>query len=208
MINLKHVGRMANNQRRIVVAFRVVPGEPENCIVITTENLNADEHDTLIKMVESNAGQDANDLSQVMARTTLPDGRNMLAHFHRTGKMTKVPTDTVEMMPNRNTSIMLNELNEMIAQQQGVTVADLATPPGTGEAAAKNVAESTATPADSTTPVAPATAQNEPLSDDALAAKYRSDADRLYKEAKRLREEAEQLSPTKKSTKKKAEESA
>jgi len=199
MTNLKHVGRMANNQRRIVVAFRVVPGEPENCIVITTENLNADEHDTLIKMVESNAGQDANDLSQVMTRTTLPDGRNMLAHFHRTGKMIKVPTNTVEMMPNRNTSIMLNELNEMIAQQQGVTVADLATPPNTSAPAAEAVAESTNTPI---------TAQDEPLSDDALAAKYRSDADRLYKEAKRLREEAEQLSPTKKSTKKKAEESA
>ena len=190
---------MANNQRRIVVAFRVVPGEPENCIVITTENLNADEHDTLIKMVESNAGQDANDLSQVMTRTTLPDGRNMLAHFHRTGKMIKVPTDTVEMMPNRNTSIMLNELNEMIAQQQGVTVADLATPPNTSAPAVEAVAESTSTPI---------AAQDEPLSDDALAAKYRSDADRLYKEAKRLREEAEQLSPTKKSTKKKAEESA
>lgn len=204
MINLKHVGRMANNQRRIVVAFRVVPGEPENCIVITTENLNADEHDTLIKMVESNAGQDANDLSQVMSRTTLPDGRNMLAHFHRTGKMVKVPTNTVEMMPNRNTSIMLNELNEMIAQQQGVTVADLATAPNTGESAAETVAETTAAPANT----APIAAQNEPLSDDALAAKYRSDADRLYKEAKRLREEAEQLSPTKKSTKKKAEESA
>jgi len=206
MNNLKHVGRMANNKRRIVVAFRVVPGEPENCIVITTENLNADEHDTLIKMVESNAGQDANDLSQVMSRTTLPDGRNMLAHFHRTGKMVKVPTNTVEMMPNRNTSIMLNELNEMIAQQQGVTVADLATPPNTGAPAAEAVAETTATPSDPA-PAAPVTAQNEPLSDDALAAKYRSDADRLYKEAKRLREEAEQLSPTKKSTKKKAEES-
>jgi hypothetical protein len=205
MTNLKHVGRMANNQRRIVVAFRAVPGEPENCIVITTENLNADEHDTLIKMVESNAGQDANDLSQVMSRTTLPDGRNMLAHFHRTGKMVKVPSNTVEMMPNRNTSIMLNELNEMIAQQQGVTVEDLATPPNTGAPAAEAVAETTAT---DTAPAAPVSAQNEPLSDDALASQLRSQADTMFKEAKRLREEAEQLSPTKKSTKKKAEESA
>jgi len=196
---------MANNQRRIVVAFRAVPGEPENCIVITTENLNADEHDTLIKMVESNAGQDANDLSQVMSRTTLPDGRNMLAHFHRTGKMVKVPSNTVEMMPNRNTSIMLNELNEMIAQQQGVTVEDLATPPNTGAPAAEAVAETTAT---DTAPAAPVSAQNEPLSDDALASQLRSQADTMFKEAKRLREEAEQLSPTKKSTKKKAEESA
>ena len=39
------------------------------------------------------------------------------------------------------------------------------------------------------------------LSDEEIAAKYRSDADRLYKEAKALREQAEELSPTKKKTK-------
>lgn len=197
MADIKHVGRMLNNKRRIVVAFRTVPNEPENCVVITTENLSADEHDTLIKMVESTAGQEANDLSQVMARTVLPDGRNMLTHFHRTGKMVKVPTNEVEIMPNRNTSILLSELNEEIAKLKGVTVADLATPPGT------NNAESNAATQEAT-----ALVTDEPLSDEALAAKYRSDADRLYKEAKRLREEAEALSPTKKSTKKKAEESA
>ena len=48
------------------------------------------------------------------------------------------------------------------------------------------------------------TDDNNVLSDDALAAKYRSDADRLFKEAKRLREQAEERSPTKK--KKKTEE--
>lgn len=197
MADIKHVGRMLNNKRRVVVAFRTVPNEPENCVVITTENLSADEHDTLIKMVESTAGQEANDLSQVMARTVLPDGRNMLTHFHRTGKMVKVPTNEVEIMPNRNTSILLSELNEEIAKLKGVTVADLATPPGTNNAAS-NAATQEAT----------ALVTDEPLSDEALAAKYRSDADRLYKEAKRLREEAEALSPTKKSTKKKAEESA
>ena len=37
------------------------------------------------------------------------------------------------------------------------------------------------------------------LSDEDLAASYRSQADRMYKEAKRLREQAEDLVPTKKS---------
>jgi hypothetical protein len=192
MVSLKHVGRMAANKRRIVVAFRVVPGEPENCIVITTENLSADEHDTLIKAVESTAGQEANDFSQVMARTLLPDGRNMLAHFHKTGKMVKVPTNQVEMMPNRNTTIMLDQLNQLIAEQMGVTVEDLASPQ-TNKKESEPVIESTQT-----------TAMPEVLTDEALAAKYRSDADRLFKEAKRLREEAEKLAPTKKN---KAEES-
>lgn len=190
MANLKHVGRMTVNKRRVVVAFRAVPGEPENCVVITTENLSADEHDTLIKAVESTAGQEANDFSQVMARTLLPDGRNMLAHFHKSGKMVKVPTNQVEMVPNRNTTIMLDQLNQLIAEQMGVTVEDLAGTTNNSESAPV-VTESVAT-------------EHEVLTDEALAAKYRSDADRLFKEAKRLREEAEKLVPTKKS---KAEES-
>ena len=40
------------------------------------------------------------------------------------------------------------------------------------------------------------------LSDDDLARSYRSQADAMYKEAKRLREEAEKLAPTKKASKK------
>ena len=48
---------MAHNQRRIVVAYKVVPGEPENCIVVTTENLEAADHDNLMKLVESPSGQ-------------------------------------------------------------------------------------------------------------------------------------------------------
>lgn len=184
---LKHVGRMANNQRKIVVAYRVVPGEPENCIVVTTENLMADEHDSLMKMVESDAGQSTNELSEVMARTQLPDGRNMLAAFHTTGKMTKAPTSNVEMLPDRNNTIILSELNEIIAQQAGVTVADLA-------------GVTTSETSDNTT-------SNDVMSDEDLAASYRSQADSLFKEAKALREQAEELVPTKKKTKK-TEESA
>jgi len=191
---LKHVGRMANNKRKIVVAYRVVPGEPDNCIVVTTENLMAEEHDSLMKMVESDAGQSTNELSEVMARTRLPDGRNMLAAFHTTGKMTKVATNLVEMTPDRNNTIMLHELNEIIAQQKGVTVSDLAGTP-------------TANTASAPEPTAQATVASDVMSDEDLAASYRSQADALFKEAKALREQAESLVPTKKKTKK-TEESA
>ena len=42
------------------------------------------------------------------------------------------------------------------------------------------------------------------ISDEDLAANYRSQADRLFKEAKRLREQAEELVPTKKKKKEEA----
>jgi len=187
MNNLKHVGRITSTKRKVIVAYRVVPNEPDNCIVVTTENLMADEHDSLMKLVESDAGQSENDLADAMARTRLPDGRIMLSAFHSTGKMVKVSTNQVEMVPNNFTTILLKDLNEIIAKQAGVSVADLAVSNGTKTTTAK-VENTVVSVAD------------EPLSDEAIAAKYRSDADRLYKEAKQLREAAEKLAPTKKKT--------
>lgn len=199
---LKHVGRLKKTKRKVVVAYRVVPHESENCIVVTTENLMAEEHDALMKAVESDAGQSAYEFAEAMARFQLPDGRNMLAGFHTTGKMIKVRTSEVEMTPDTKTVIGLDELNNIIAQQKGVAVEDLALKdtnpqPKPVEKTSEEVVQ------ELVQDVIPAT--DGVLTDEELAAKYRSDADRLYKEAKRLRDQAEELSPTKRATRKKEE---
>ena len=200
----KHVGRSINNKRKVVVAYRVVPGDPEYCLVVQTENLSADEHDSLIKAVESASGQEAYEFAEAMARTYLPDGRNMLAAFHTTGKIRKVRTDEIEMVPNQNTSIVLKELNETIAQQKGVTVADLAL-----QGPAGTVQPSGAEPAvDPVETYAETPKSDGVLTDDELAAQYRSQADALFKEAKALREQAEELVPTKRKSTKKTTETA
>jgi hypothetical protein len=196
---LKHVGRIANNKRKVIVAYKVLPGEPDHCVVVTTENLEAGDHDTLMQTVESSTAQEADDFATVMMRTQLSDGSNMLARFHTTGKMVKVKTADVEMTPNRNTSIRLNELNEVIAQQRGVTVADLAVKGPDG----KTKQPASADPEITTSEMA----ADGVITDEALAKKFRSDADRLSKEAAELRRQAEELVPTKKkaSTKKTAQ---
>ena len=196
---LKHVGRMANNKRRIIVAYKVLPGDPDNCVVVTTENLEAGDHDALIQLVESPAGQEADDLATVMMRTQLSDGSNMLARFHTTGKMIKVPTKTIEMIPNQNTTIMLNDLNEAIAAQKGVTVADLAVKGPNGQTVnpSNNPAMTASEMAAAAPSVAPV-ADDGVITDEVLAKKFRSDADRLSKEAAELRRQAEELVPTKK----------
>ena len=51
MAEIKHVGRLTTNNRKLVVAYRVIPGDPENCLVIHTESLDAADHDTLINTV-------------------------------------------------------------------------------------------------------------------------------------------------------------
>lgn len=203
---LKHVGRVKNNQRKIVVAYRTIPGDAESCIVVTTENLQADEHDTLMKLIESNAGQTAYEFSEAMARTSLPDGRNMLAAFHVTGKMVKMATNLVEMTPDIKTTILLSDLNQAIAQQKGVSIDELALK-GSG-AKTESVSENEKSVVEVTelatiqTLVAPS---DGVLTDEQIAAKYRSDADRLYKEAKQLREQADKLSPVKKTSAKSKE---
>jgi hypothetical protein len=196
---LKHIGRMVNNKRKVVVAYRVLPGDPENCLVIATENLDADQHDSLMKTLESSMGQDAYEFAEAMARATLPDGRNMLAGLHRYGKLSKVTTDLVEMTPDSRSVINLAELNQVIATQKGVTVADLALQ------SASKPGDATPAPAKLETVAAPL-ANEGILTDEQLAAQYRSQADSLYKEAKRLREQAEDLVPTKKKTKESASE--
>jgi len=202
---LKHVGRMAKNQRGVVVAYRVVPGEPDQSVIVDTSSLMAEEHDTLIKTVEGSAGQEADEFATVMARTQLPDGSNMLARFHATGKMMKVASADVEMTPNNNTSISLAELNQVIAEQKGVTVADLALADEAGNR--PEVVTETTDPSLSAEQVAAGVSNDGVLSDADLAAQYRSQADALFKEAKALREQAEELVPTKKKTAKKTVES-
>lgn len=203
MAFLKHIGRMSTNNRKVVVAYRVLPNDPDNCLIVTTENLNSDEHDSLMKLVESPSGQQSYELAEAMARTRLADGSIMLASFHKTGKLVRVPTNLVKMTPTGTDSIMLDELNRQMAEQRGVTVADLAVREdgGTEEKATTQQSTTETNVVEEVTEVA----QESVLTDEQLAAQYRSQADALYKEAKRLREQAEELVPTKKKTAKATE---
>ena len=188
---------MIGNQRKVIIAYRVLPGDPDHCLVVQTENLDAEMHDSIIKLVESNAGQTAYEFAEAMTRSRMADGRIMLAALHTTGKLTKMPTNSIEMVPNQQTSILLSELNKSIAESRGVTVNDLALNDGEGNT--KPQEELTQTPVVEET--------SQALDDEAIAKNLRSQADAMFKEAQRLRKEADELSPSKKKTSKKTTES-
>lgn len=194
---IKHVGRLVKNRRKVIVAYRVVPGEPENCLIVATENLMSEEHDSIMKLVESDAGQSSYELAEAMSRARLPNGRNMLASFHATGKLLKVATTDVEMTPDIKSSVNLAELNKIIAEQKGVSVGDLALQGEGGP-----IKQEEPAPAINAYLDEPVVLTEEVITDEALAAKYRSDADRLSKEAAALRRQAEELAPTKKKSSK------
>lgn len=190
MAELKHVGRLVGNGKKCVVAYRTLPGDAYNCLVVLTENLPDYYHDALINLVESNAGQTAYEFAECMARSNFPDGSIMLAALHTQNRLLKVSTDQVEMLPTTTAVIKLSELNQLIAEQRGTTVDELSLK---SEIKQDQYQKETELVKD-----------DESISDmtpDQLAKKYRSDADRLSKEAAQLRRLAEELVPTTKKSK-------
>ena len=111
MVDLKHVARFIDSGRKCLVAYRTLPGDAYSCLVIPTENLPEAQHDALINIVESSAAQSANEFAEVLARQQFPDGSIMLAALHTQGKLIKVPTDAVEMIPNFSAKVRLDKLN-------------------------------------------------------------------------------------------------
>lgn len=209
MQSLKHVGRIRATGRRCMVVFRTLPGDAFSCLVIQTESLTPDYHDQLVSLVESSAAQLANEFSEVLARALFSDGSTMLPALHVKGLLAKFPTDAIEMIPNNQSTILLSELNQVIAQQAGVSVQDLAIKSNSAQnveiqelAKVQDISPQTG----NTDPLmdqgrttsATVNETNAPLSDIDLAKKFRSDADRLSKEAAELRRQAEALAPIKK----------
>lgn len=195
---LKHVGRVKATGKKCIVAYRTLPGDAYNCLIVPTEGLPDSYHDAIINLVESASGQESYEFAEAMSRTGFPDGSIMLAALHTKGKLIKAPTDQIEMLPVPGVTILLSELNQIIAEQRGVAVDDLALKTDTKEdpkpdpVVQSNVAKTTSASVNE-----PETVQEvvENLTPDAQAKKYRSEADRLAKEAARFRRLADDIAP-------------
>ena len=138
MAEIKHVGQMKGNGNKVAVVYRTVPGDSKSAVVIQTSKIAPEDHDALMKVIESNQGQSAFELHEVLGRNMTPDGQSMLLKFHQGGFMQKVPTDTVMMTPTTTDSVALDELNKIIAEQRGVSIDDLAVKPDTATTVASS----------------------------------------------------------------------
>ena len=203
---IKHVGK--HDQRRAVLLFKEVPGQDDMCLIVYTDTLPKLIHDPMMKCIESEVGQRANDITGPLTRTLMDDGKNLLNTLHAQGYISRVPTNQMILTPNEQTTIRLDELNKILKEM------------ASGEEATKRLAELDAAAgmkdptnslantakvaaeifADAAAPIV--AAQDDVLTDariaqgqlsqaDALAA----DAERLLNEAKNLRDEAYTLAP-------------
>jgi len=125
----KHVGELADESKaKVVVVYRIVPGEPNNCLVVGTKFLSDMYHNALMRAVESEGGQAAEELGTFLARQSFPDGTNMLSVLHNDNYIKKFKTKDIVMTYGTTNEgrITLNKLNEMIAKDKGVKVSELA----------------------------------------------------------------------------------
>ena len=178
---MKHVGKMKNNGARLAIVYRTLPSDPFNALVVGTNGLGESYHDSLMSLIEDTAGQSANELADILAVRRFPDGRNMLEFLHVNGHLKKIPTSNILMTPAAQTQIPLNELNQLIADQKGVSVEDLAIVDTNAKATPKATKK---------------VADTEPVVEE-----MRSRADTLYKEAAKLRKDADAIDPPKKKAK-------
>lgn len=208
MRSLKHVGKMRTNGAKVLVVFRTLPGESDSALVVSTANLSDADHNAIIALVESDQAQDTNEFGEILGVRFFPDGRQMLKALHQDSKLAKVKTADVIMTPNPNSSVALDQLNVLIAEQKNCAVDDLAFMINSRKIEEKpsttveNITESKdISPNTAKTTSASVNESVEPTTFDTPEAEakfYRSQADKLSKQAAEMRRKAEELSPTKK----------
>ena len=138
--HFKHIGELADESKaKVVIVYRTVPGEPNNCLLVGTKFLPDLYHNALMRAVESDGGQQSQELGEFLGRQTFPDGTNMLAILHNDNYIKKFATkDVIVTFGNTpDGRIALNKLNEQIARDMGIKVSELAVKDDTPKAEAK-----------------------------------------------------------------------
>jgi hypothetical protein len=202
---LKHVGK--HGDRKVVILFREVPNEGHMCLVIYPDVLPAPWEDAIMRALESDVGQQAEEFANALHRTLLPDGRVVLETLHRENMIKKVRTADVIVTPRSDSKIRLDELNKMLNEMKQ------------GEEAIKRMAQNDASRGlvDAPTkraaeqqfkesrqqPIRAQASQDGALDDRAIANNMLAQATRMEAEAKgliaeaaRMKKEAERMDPT------------
>ena len=113
---IKHVGK--HGDRKVLVLYRQVPGEDHMCLVIYPDTMLAHWQDTIQKAVESDVGQQAEELADALHRSLFPDGRPILQTLHNERMIKKTRTADIIMTPRTDSSIRLDELNKMLNEMK------------------------------------------------------------------------------------------
>lgn len=193
----KHVGE--HNNKKVVIVQRAIPEEEHMCSVVYSQIIPTHYHDDIMRVLESAEGQAANEFWEVLQRRAASNGRNLLQAIAMEGYLKKAPTNQVIVKPNTNSSIRLDELNNLLRQA------------GEGEEAVRKLEELDRQrgfkDTRKTNAPMPEIAESIPTKETVLtdaelaqlnikqALEMKAQAERLLAEATRLETEAAQLDP-------------
>lgn len=197
---VKHVGKQGD--RKVAIVFREVPGEEHMALVLYPETLSVNFHQAVMRVLESEPGQQAESLGEVLFRELLPDGRQILETLHKEGMIKKVQASQIIVTPNAQSRVRLDELNKVMNEMKRGEAAkqvlqDIDTNTGLvnpREQAATVLAKQHAAQANAV-PTGPLTDADLAKNNLAQAARMKIEAEALLAESTRLTQEANQLDP-------------
>ncbi len=111
---IKHVG--LHNAQKIIIVLRKLPSETHMCLILVNDKLPARYFTEVMKVLQSEEGQKADDFSTALDSVTFDDGQQLSRILYTGGHLKKVPTNQVFVTPDKINKVKLNELNEYLDQ--------------------------------------------------------------------------------------------
>jgi len=111
----KHVGSV--NNKKVIIVQRQLSGEENHmAVVIYSDIMPSKYHDDVMKVLESDEGQQAYEFRDILERRMMADGMNMLQALSAENYLKRVPAANVMVTPNSKSSIRLDELTKLLNQ--------------------------------------------------------------------------------------------
>jgi len=111
----KHVGSV--NGKKVIIVQRHLSGEENHmAVVIYSDIMPSKYHDDVMKVLESDEGQQAYEFRDILERRMMGDGMNMLQALSAENYLKRVPAANVQVTPNSKSNIRLDELNKLLGQ--------------------------------------------------------------------------------------------
>ena len=111
----KHVGTV-NSKKAIIVQRQLSGDESHMAVVIYSEIMPSKYHDDIMKVLESDEGQQAWEFRDILERRMMADGNNMLEALSGEGYLKRVPAANVMVTPNSKSSMRLDELTKLLGE--------------------------------------------------------------------------------------------
>lgn len=111
----KHVGKIKNSGRRVVVIVNQIPGAEKNALVVDVDSVPDAYQQFLMDLVQSPAAQASNELGDVLNRYASPDaGKSMLKSLNDRQYLSPMTVTNILMYPAPNFPIELSQVIKLI----------------------------------------------------------------------------------------------